>query len=264
MQLIIIFLLTLLILATSCSKNKAIEKEKKVAPVFLKQKEQIDVVQLEKIINYGFASAMMYRNCFSSQFNKTEIVNERYIFEVLQLKGNTFFEEYDYIIFLKCKEIKGLNFMIRTKGKKYYYCGCVSDNDIDVEVSNVPSEVKRYELTVHISNLTKDKLQTFVNVSDKMKTIENIRKQIRIIFEDMDLKTNQNFYIGPFSEFDLCIRIYWVEKKWFINLSRWSLDMELKEIHPGQYEIYEYYTEEQVENIKKYGELIVVEKSKKK
>ncbi len=255
---IIVFLLMPLITATFCSKNKANENEKKIAPVSPEQKERVDEVQLEKIVNYGFARAMMYRDCLIS-LNKIGSINGQYTFEVLQLKDSV--EEFDDIIFLKCKKIKGLNFMIRTKREKYYYGACVSDDDIGVIVLNASSAVRSDELTVRISSLTKDKIQTFVNASDKVKVIENIKRQIKIIFEDSDLKANQNFYIGPFSEFDLGIRIYWVEKKCFIDLSRTLFDMELKNIAVPQLVIRDWSDKEQVDAIIKYGTLITIAKA---
>lgn len=255
----IVFLLMTLVITTSCNKNKSNQKDKVVISATINQKERIDNDQISKIVNYGLARALMYRDCFLS-LSKVKNVNGTYTFEVLQLKDSM--EEFDNIVFLKCKEIAGLNFMIRTKGEVYYYAGCVSDDDVKIDTTNLLPVTKYDSITIRLSNLAADKMKTYINASDYTKTINNIKQQINIIFEESDLRKNQNFYIGPFSNFDLGIRMYWVEKKCFIDLSRAVFDMELKNIAAPQLIIRDSGNKDQVDTIVKNGELITVVKSK--
>lgn len=255
--LIIVFLLIVLILANACFKNKTNEKEKKVSLLFREQNEQIDIEQIKKIIKYGFVKAILYKDCYSFPENIEKISGE-YKFSVYIIKDEM--EDFDDLIFIVFKDFKRLNFMIRTKGKKYYYASCVSDDDIRISLTNAQSILKLEHLKIKLNNIKKGTILEFINKEHNKKIIDNIKRQISILFDEEDFKREQNFYIGSTSNFDLSIKLYWVEKKYCIDLSRIPFDMELKNIEMLQFHIIDFINKDKVDSIIKYGTLITIEK----
>jgi hypothetical protein len=254
----IAFVVIAMTLLNSCSKNKSSEKGGGNSVVAIELSKETEA-ELKRVISYGFIKAIMYQDCLTS-LNKNERVEGQYTFNVMQVKDGA--EEFDNTIYLMCEEIKGLNFIVRTKGKLFYYAGCASDDDVKTISSGNLSAIKYEDLKVQLTNFTKDKIRTYVSVSGSVREIENIKRQIKVIFEDEDFTKNQNFYVGPFSDFDLSIRLYWVEKKSFIDLSRAVFDMELKNIAAPQLVVRSFSDKSQVDAMVKYGDLITVAKSK--